>query len=195
MCSPADIRSRLFGSSYLLAVWCVYSLCWELKLSNLVLRKAKTNPTSIFLELKHTLTENSKLTRINAVIQKYRAGGLFRSRLFEKAVVSTSPHFGSFSLLHTPMDRKRLPASRALHEYEFQRAYKACVPCARRKVKCELGEDEKCLRCTKKRIDCIFTSKKPWSRVSKDGQSSRRRGSLHENHNDLQRLVAIYHMS
>lgn len=89
----------------------------------------------------------------------------------KKPSVSTSPHL-RFFLLQTPMDRKP-PRSRALHEYGFQRAYKACVPCSRRKVKCQASEGEKCVRCVKKRIDCIFTSKKPWSRAPKDGQGSR----------------------
>lgn len=84
------------------------------------------------------------------------------------------------------MDRKKLSRSRALHDYEFQRAYKACVPCARRKVKCEPGEGEKCLRCTKKRIDCTFTSKKPWSRASKDEPSMKGRDSQREKNAQLQ---------
>ncbi|KAJ5085032.1 hypothetical protein N7532_009803 [Penicillium argentinense] len=96
-----------------------------------------------------------------------------RSRLFEKAVVPASPQIG-FSILHTPMDKRKPPRSRALHDYEFQRAYKACIPCSWRKVKCEPSEGEKCVRCSKKRIDCIFTSKKPWSRAPKDDQRSRR---------------------
>lgn len=82
-------------------------------------------------------------------------------------------HFSALQihpLTHAHMDRKQTPRSRALHDYEFQRSYKACIPCSRRKVKCELGDDGKCSRCTKKGIDCIFTPKKPWSRAPKGGQ-------------------------
>lgn len=49
-------------------------------------------------------------------------------------------------------------------EYEYQRVYKACIPCAQRKVKCEASDNVRCRRCTNKNINCTFTSKKPWSR-------------------------------
>lgn len=124
----------------------------------------KSSNTCVFLKIESCRTVSSTLKKTRH---------LYESRVFqqEKAVVSTSPHFGFF-LLQTPMDRKP-PRSRALHEYEFQRAYKACVPCSRRKVKCQASGGEKCVRCIKKRIDCVFTSKKPWSRAPKDGQGSR----------------------
>ncbi|CAG7935162.1 unnamed protein product [Penicillium salamii] len=50
---------------------------------------------------------------------------------------------------------------KALNEY--QRTYKACIPCARRKVKCE-PDSEKCRRCIAKNLSCTYNSKKPWSR-------------------------------
>ncbi|KAJ6004593.1 hypothetical protein N7540_012962 [Penicillium herquei] len=71
------------------------------------------------------------------------------------------------------MDKKRSARSRAPWNYEFQRTYKACIPCARRKVKCELGE-EKCARCAKKQIECTFTTKKPWSRTHIDRDANLR---------------------
>lgn len=59
----------------------------------------------------------------------------------------------------------RRPRRRTSGEYEFQRAFKACLPCARRKVKCMPADDGiTCLRCSKKRIDCVFSTKKPWPR-------------------------------
>lgn len=65
-------------------------------------------------------------------------------------------------------ENKRPPRSRELREHEFQRVYKACIPCARRKVKCQLVEGSKCARCSKKRLDCTFSTKKPWSREPKN---------------------------
>lgn len=50
---------------------------------------------------------------------------------------------------------------------EYKRTYKACIPCARRKVKCE-SEGGKCRRCVTKKLDCVYTSKKPWSRDRDD---------------------------
>ncbi|KAJ5371268.1 uncharacterized protein N7496_007360 [Penicillium cataractarum] len=71
-------------------------------------------------------------------------------------------------------ENKRPPRSRELREHEFQRVYKACIPCARRKVKCQLVEGSKCARCSKKRLDCTFSTKKPWSREPKNtGNESR----------------------
>ena len=65
------------------------------------------------------------------------------------------------------MDRTK-GRGRGSLEYEYQRTYKACIPCARRKVKCEAGDDVRCRRCIKKDINCAFTTKKPWSRDEKD---------------------------
>ncbi|KAL2815198.1 hypothetical protein BJX63DRAFT_442159 [Aspergillus granulosus] len=62
----------------------------------------------------------------------------------------------------------RPPRSRGVStgEYNFQRAYKACIPCRRRKVKCEpvSGSQEACKRCRKMRLQCQFSTKQPWSR-------------------------------
>ncbi|KAJ5127867.1 hypothetical protein N7448_008646 [Penicillium atrosanguineum] len=67
---------------------------------------------------------------------------------------------------------KRPPHSRAVIDHEFQRAYKACTPCARRKVKCLPGDGDKCIRCNRQQLNCVFSSKKPWSRPSKNGVES-----------------------
>ncbi|RHZ44859.1 transcription factor domain-containing protein [Aspergillus thermomutatus] len=61
--------------------------------------------------------------------------------------------------------------SRAAAEYQFQRAYKACIACRQRKVKCELDTEPPrppCTRCGKLGIQCLFTTKQPWSRNSND---------------------------
>lgn len=60
--------------------------------------------------------------------------------------------------------------SRAATEYHYQRAYKACVPCRQRKVKCDLGPghyNRICKRCDKLKLECHFTAQKPWSRKGK----------------------------
>lgn len=64
--------------------------------------------------------------------------------------------------------QRRPPQTRGLYQHEFQRTYKACIPCARRKVKCEPAEGGKCVRCKKKSIDCLFTTKKPWARGARN---------------------------
>lgn len=68
-------------------------------------------------------------------------------------------------------ESKRPPRSRELRQHEFQRVYKACIPCARRKVKCQLVDGSKCARCSKKRLDCTFSTKKPWSREPKNSRN------------------------
>ena len=69
-----------------------------------------------------------------------------------------------------PAITTRQQKGKALDEYK--RTYKACIPCARRKVKCE-SEGGKCRRCITKKLDCTYTSKKPWSRDQGDRPSAR----------------------
>ncbi|KAL4973976.1 hypothetical protein BDW66DRAFT_168129 [Aspergillus desertorum] len=61
---------------------------------------------------------------------------------------------------------QRPPRSRSSTQYTFQRAYKACIPCRRRKVKCETesGSHQPCRRCRKLCLECRFSPKQPWSR-------------------------------
>ncbi|KAL4887327.1 hypothetical protein BJY04DRAFT_225410 [Aspergillus karnatakaensis] len=65
---------------------------------------------------------------------------------------------------------QRPPRSRANAEYNFQRAYKACIPCRRRKVRCELEPDShrSCKRCRKMNLECRFTTRQPWTRTKKN---------------------------
>ncbi|KAL4748936.1 hypothetical protein BDW72DRAFT_205166 [Aspergillus terricola var. indicus] len=67
---------------------------------------------------------------------------------------------------------QRPPRSRASTQYTFQRAYKACIPCQRRKVKCEPEPDlhQPCKRCRKMNLECRFSSKQPWSRKKNPGE-------------------------
>ena len=76
---------------------------------------------------------------------------------------NTRPPHLTTSLKIALMDRKPRQSRGKALDNEYQRTYKACIPCARRKVKCEAG-DEKCRRCIKNDIDCTYDSKKPWSR-------------------------------
>ncbi|KAL4920539.1 hypothetical protein BDW62DRAFT_7458 [Aspergillus aurantiobrunneus] len=61
---------------------------------------------------------------------------------------------------------QRPPRSRATTQYNFQRAYKACIPCRHRKAKCQLESDphQPCKRCRKMGLECRFSTKQPWSR-------------------------------
>ncbi|KAL2817729.1 hypothetical protein BDW59DRAFT_175365 [Aspergillus cavernicola] len=77
------------------------------------------------------------------------------------------------------------PRSRASTHYNFQRAYKACIPCRRRKVKCELESDlhEPCKRCRKMSLECRFSTKQPWSR-GEEGRGNSNQPGIEENHDD-----------
>ncbi|KAL4803611.1 hypothetical protein BDV18DRAFT_36713 [Aspergillus unguis] len=77
---------------------------------------------------------------------------------------------------------QRPPRSRAATQYTFQRAYKACIPCRRRKVKCDVESESEpnphgpCLRCRKMSLDCRFSAKRPWSRSSAKNASVQENG-------------------
>ncbi|KAL4930921.1 transcription factor domain-containing protein [Aspergillus undulatus] len=68
---------------------------------------------------------------------------------------------------------QRPPRSRATTQYTFQRAYKACIACRNRKVKCEAEPDphRPCKRCRKMRLECRFSAKQPWSRTKGDEEN------------------------
>jgi Fungal Zn(2)-Cys(6) binuclear cluster domain len=62
---------------------------------------------------------------------------------------------------------------------EFQRAYKACIPCRKRKAKCDLREDSAppCARCRREHRDCVFSAKRNYNSTKRqkgndDGRSS-----------------------
>lgn len=64
-------------------------------------------------------------------------------------------------------------------ERVYQRTYKACIPCRRRKAKCELGtgpdglpHGPPCLRCRREQRDCQFSAKRAWAR----SEEKRKRG-------------------
>ncbi|KAL4998698.1 hypothetical protein BDV10DRAFT_201182 [Aspergillus recurvatus] len=88
---------------------------------------------------------------------------------------------------------QRPPRSRASTQYTFQRVYKACIPCRRRKAKCEpdLDPHQPCKRCQKMSLECRFSSKKPWSRKKnpREGEAQvSHRASLESERRAMDRL-------
>lgn len=71
------------------------------------------------------------------------------------------------------MDRP--PRSRARDHYEYRRAYKACIPCRQRKVKCRPTDEssQPCSRCKNMGLECSFTEKLPWSREKQSSEPPR----------------------
>ena len=56
----------------------------------------------------------------------------------------------------------------------YQRTYKACISCRKRKAKCELGTGEDgamigppCARCRREQKECLFSEKRAWERGKK----------------------------
>lgn len=67
----------------------------------------------------------------------------------------------------------RPPRSRAKDHYEYRRAYKACIPCRQRKVKCHPSDEKSrpCSRCKTMGLECSFTEKLPWSREKQNSET------------------------
>ncbi|KAL4953972.1 hypothetical protein BDW69DRAFT_205481 [Aspergillus filifer] len=79
----------------------------------------------------------------------------------------------------------RPPRSRARTDYAFQRAYKACIPCRQRKVKCVVDNDPQrpCKRCRRMDLECRFSAKQPWSRRQIDAED--RNGTITDDQGQL----------
>lgn len=67
---------------------------------------------------------------------------------------------------------------------EFQRAYKACVPCRKRKARCEVAvppdggvPGPPCMRCKRALRECVFTEERAWKkqRLMEEEQRQQRR--------------------
>lgn len=67
---------------------------------------------------------------------------------------------------------------------EFQRAYKACVPCRKRKARCEVAvppdgsvPGPPCTRCKRALRECVFTEERAWKkqRLREEGERQLRR--------------------
>lgn len=73
-----------------------------------------------------------------------------------------------------PSSMNRPPRSRAKRHYEYRRAYKACIPCRQRKVKCHLTDRSShlCSRCKSMGLECSFTKKVPWSRERDNSETT-----------------------
>ncbi|KAF2755155.1 hypothetical protein EJ05DRAFT_494195 [Pseudovirgaria hyperparasitica] len=51
---------------------------------------------------------------------------------------------------------------------EFQRAYKACIPCRKRKAKCDVPDaGPPCQRCRRELRECIFSDERSWTKKRK----------------------------
>ncbi|KAF4544530.1 C6 transcription factor [Lasiodiplodia theobromae] len=76
------------------------------------------------------------------------------------------------------------PAGTTTANREFQRAYKACVPCRKRKARCEVAvppdggvPGPPCMRCKRALRECVFTEERAWKkqRLMEEEQRQRRR--------------------
>ncbi|KAF7506937.1 hypothetical protein GJ744_011068 [Endocarpon pusillum] len=69
---------------------------------------------------------------------------------------------------------------------EFQRAYKACIACRRRKARCDLGINSSppCARCRREHRECVFSSERNYNSVKrhKNDQDGRRSFTNRLNH-------------
>jgi Fungal Zn(2)-Cys(6) binuclear cluster domain len=54
---------------------------------------------------------------------------------------------------------------------EFQRAYKACIPCRKRKARCDVGTESTppCARCRREHRECIFSAQRNYNPVKRQG--------------------------
>jgi Fungal Zn(2)-Cys(6) binuclear cluster domain len=52
---------------------------------------------------------------------------------------------------------------------EFQRAHKACIPCRKRKARCDIGPGSAppCVRCRRDRKECIFSGQRTYNSVKR----------------------------
>jgi len=72
---------------------------------------------------------------------------------------SPTPPSGQSSLKQNPRPSER----------EYQRAYKACIPCRKRKAKCDISggsdraEGPPCARCRREHRQCVFTAERSWN--------------------------------
>ncbi|KAL2800682.1 hypothetical protein BJX66DRAFT_321619 [Aspergillus keveii] len=95
--------------------------------------------------------------------------------------------------MNRPPRSRRAPSA----DYNFQRAYKACIPCRRRKVKCEpivSGSEELCKRCQKMGLECQFSAKQPWAREKRERRRRGVSGSGNENGSQTQRRGQLHAM-
>jgi len=69
-----------------------------------------------------------------------------------------------------------------VHATEYQRAYKACISCRKRKAKCDLGgrDGPPCVRCRRELRECVFSAERSWPKKRRmDDQPSHTQGSSH----------------
>ncbi len=58
---------------------------------------------------------------------------------------------------------------------EFQRAYKACIQCRKRKARCDLGgtSSPPCARCRREHRECVFSSERSYNSVKRHKNDKR----------------------
>lgn len=77
-----------------------------------------------------------------------------------------------------PIGTAELPAaqiSKELDRPQHKRVYQACIPCRRRKVKCDLGSvdnpnDPPCVRCRRESKECFFSATRRKRKLTGDGK-------------------------
>lgn len=120
--------------------------------------------------LSDVLTSAAFLPRLGAIMKNSgnileRPGSSFRVTIHRSAITRN---------MNTTSQQTPLRA------IEHQRAYKACIPCRKRKAKCDLGgrDGPPCVRCRRELRECVFSAERSWKKrktnevVDLEGQSS-----------------------
>ena len=83
---------------------------------------------------------------------------------------------GSGSASGSPSRQHSQPAASVAGQPQHKRVYQACIPCRRRKVKCDLGSvdspgDPPCVRCRRESKECFFSPTRR-KRKTEDGKEN-----------------------
>lgn len=75
---------------------------------------------------------------------------------------------------------------------EFQRAYKACIPCRKRKARCDTGVDssQPCARCRREHRDCIFSVERNYNSIKRQRNDENGRHGAMERSNHVHQPLA-----
>lgn len=91
--------------------------------------------------------------------------------------MTTLPPDHSYSAAHPPESSNGSVSGPAgAQQPGHKRVYQACIPCRRRKVKCDLGSvdnpsDPPCVRCRRESKDCYFSATRRKRKAPEDGGS------------------------
>lgn len=93
-------------------------------------------------------------------------------------VVESSPTGSSTTPNQQPQSQTplQLPTPNQAAQAQHKRVYQACIPCRRRKVRCDLGSvdnphDPPCVRCRRESKECFFSATRR-KRKTEDGDGS-----------------------